>query len=610
MYTSYTGFVGLDDFLYTYTLDGQTFCIRQIIHVIDQSTSPVGNNNCYTICQGESFDFNPNTNDIPGKNVAGDTIHFDPTTLSIFSSPGNGTAIATTGSINYTPDTGFFGTDFLTYSIEDGDGRSIAATVKIEVLEFSVRGSQAPMGIEIFDTETFDLGPPLNTFPLPVTYSVVSLKNTGASASFDGTSLTYTAGPNVFSTGNGTPGVTGGYNECVVFEVTDGLCSEQAIFYINLVPRCTTIEVDACFDEVITLTGHLALPDLNPDTLIIESITDGTGTIGTGGAVDFKLTDFVDGELVLNYNGINKVIYEVSLKQNFRGLYTLGDGLNILEVRQTSTPPITSGDVTINSNQPGTKNGLATNQNKNIIYWAYETGGGVNTIRYYDFVNGAGGVLTASSDTDFNIPHGSFAPFDSWDAGGATYDNQRNFLYFIGEENGSNPGENYVIRFEVDPVTGTNLVGQASGAEPNAGVYQNSRVIGLPNTNHEQGDMEHDDDTQTLLISRNPAGAPPPSLVSYDVSGIGTNSSAVVPALTALQVFASYPAGNTNVQLAQGPDPITGEIVLYGFFQSNGTPGLYIIDIPDWAGSSDVTYTLVGYSSESPADMARPLRCL
>ena len=69
-------------------------------------------------------------------NDAGNDSMIDPTTVTIVSAPGNGTASvdAATGVVTYTTNAGFTGTDIFMYTVNDDNGRtSNAASVTITV---------------------------------------------------------------------------------------------------------------------------------------------------------------------------------------------------------------------------------------------------------------------------------------------------------------------------------------------------------------------------------------------------------------------------------------------------------------------------------------------
>ena len=127
-YTPAVGFSGIDTFTYT-ACDADNQCITQTVTVTVQ---PVGRND-ETVAE-------------PGKPVVIIVLGNDPAAPSLtvvsVSPPGHGTAVLNAdGTITYTPEPGFTGTDTFTYTACDAAGQCITQVVTIKVQELPDTGA-------------------------------------------------------------------------------------------------------------------------------------------------------------------------------------------------------------------------------------------------------------------------------------------------------------------------------------------------------------------------------------------------------------------------------------------------------------------------------------
>lgn len=129
-YTPNTNFSGVDSFTYTVsdTLGGTSNAATATITVINNP--PVANNDTATIdvsiVSDVTINVASNDTDVDGS--------LDLTSIVVTSGPSNGSVLVNTGSVTYTPNSGFTGTDSFTYTINDLDGdTSNAATASISV---------------------------------------------------------------------------------------------------------------------------------------------------------------------------------------------------------------------------------------------------------------------------------------------------------------------------------------------------------------------------------------------------------------------------------------------------------------------------------------------
>ncbi len=128
-YTPDANFNGSDSFSYTASDgNGGTSSATVIVTVNAVNDNPVANADSATTDAGAAVTLNVLANDTD----------LDLDTLSIASvgAAANGQAVENSdGTITYTPDADFFGSDSFSYTVTDGNGRTDTATLTIEVLE-------------------------------------------------------------------------------------------------------------------------------------------------------------------------------------------------------------------------------------------------------------------------------------------------------------------------------------------------------------------------------------------------------------------------------------------------------------------------------------------
>ena len=128
-YTSTAGFVGTDSFPYTIS-DGRGGTAEALVTVEvteAPNTAPLAEDDAATTTTGTPVAVDVLANDSDPDD--------DPLTIASVGEPINGTAQVVDGGIQYTPDTGFIGTDAFPYTITDGRGGTAEAVVTVEVTE-------------------------------------------------------------------------------------------------------------------------------------------------------------------------------------------------------------------------------------------------------------------------------------------------------------------------------------------------------------------------------------------------------------------------------------------------------------------------------------------
>jgi VCBS repeat-containing protein len=131
-YTPPAGFTGDDHFTYQAS-DGTTLSALATVNItvtaVGGNNAPVANDDSYSTDQDTVLN-------VPAPGVLGNDTDADSDTLTAvqLSSAANGAAVlASDGSLIYTPNPGFTGSDSFTYAANDGTDQSAAATVNITV---------------------------------------------------------------------------------------------------------------------------------------------------------------------------------------------------------------------------------------------------------------------------------------------------------------------------------------------------------------------------------------------------------------------------------------------------------------------------------------------
>jgi large repetitive protein len=144
VYTPATGFAGTDTFTYTATdADGNTATATVKVTVAGPNRAPTARNDATSVAAGRSVSIRPLGNDT-------DPDH-DKLTITKIGRPRHGLAVLNgDGTVTYSPSSGFQGgTDSFAYTITDGKGHSVSATITVTVVPSSTTTKLPKTGADV-----------------------------------------------------------------------------------------------------------------------------------------------------------------------------------------------------------------------------------------------------------------------------------------------------------------------------------------------------------------------------------------------------------------------------------------------------------------------------
>jgi CshA-type fibril repeat protein len=297
----------------------------------------------------------------------------------------NGTvAINPDGSLSYTPDPDFNGTDTITYQISDGNGGIATATVTVTVTP----ANDAPVAVD--DTAVTDEDAPV-TIPVlandsdpdgdPLTVTAATAPNGTVTINPDGT-ITYTPNPDF----NGTDTIT-----YTVSDGNGGTTTATVTVTVNPVN-----DAPAAIDDVATTNEDTPVAiavlandsDLDGDTLVVTAASspDGTVTINADGSILFTPDP--------DFNGTTTVSYTISDGKGGTATATV-----TVTVAPVNDPPLAVNDTaTTNEDTPVTIPALANDSDADgdpLTVIGAAAANGTVTIN-------PDGTITYTPDPDFN----------------------------------------------------------------------------------------------------------------------------------------------------------------------------------------------------------------
>ena len=314
-YTPNPNFDGTDTFTYTITDgNGRTATATVTVTVTAVNDDPVAADDAYST--GEDT---PIT--IPAPGVLGnDTdIDGDPLTVTANTSPTNGTVtVNPDGSLTYTPNPGYIGTDTFTYTITDGNSGTATATVTVTVTAVNddpvaaddaySTGEDTPITIPapgVLGNDTDIDGDPLtvtaNTSP---TNGTVTVNPDG--------SLTYTPNPGYIGT------------DTFTYTITDGN-SGTATATVTVTVTVTAPSVgNSSVNNAPTAIDDLKTTD--PNTAVVINVLANDSDIDGNGLTVASATDPANGTVFVNADGTITYTPDPGYTGTDTFTYTITDG--------------------------------------------------------------------------------------------------------------------------------------------------------------------------------------------------------------------------------------------------------------------------------------------
>ncbi len=303
VFTPVQGFTGTDSFTYTASdSNGAQAQATVTITVNADNGNGNGNGNGANVAPVAQDD---NATTVTGQPVTIDALvndtdaNGDILTISGITQPQNGTAVISNGQIVYTPDAGYTGADSLTYTISDGNGHTVSATINLTVTGDTTTpttpaGNVAPIAQDDAATSNG---------------SAVTIDVLGNDSDADGDTLIIST---ITQPQNGTAAITNGQvvytpntgytgNDSLSYTITDGNGhTTSAIVNLNITGGTTTPTpagnvAPIAQDDAATSNGSAVTIDVlgndsdaDGDIMYIDNVTqpqNGSATIAAGQVV-------------------------------------------------------------------------------------------------------------------------------------------------------------------------------------------------------------------------------------------------------------------------------------------------------------------------------------
>ncbi|MDY6989262.1 MAG: cadherin-like domain-containing protein [Thermodesulfobacteriota bacterium] len=297
-----------------------------------QNQGPIANDDGATTSEDTSVDVNVTANDTDADGT------IDGATVSIVTDASNGTTYNNgDGTVTYTPDPGFTGSDAFTYTVQDNEGAvSNEATVTVQVTPESQ--NQVPIANDDGAATSEDT---------PVDVNVIA-NDTDADGTIDGTSVSIVTDAQdgtTFDNGDGTvtytpaPGFTGTDTFTYTVNDNDGAVSNEATVTVEVTPGSQN-QAPIANDD-----GATTSEDTPVDINVIDNDTDADGTIdGTGLSI---VTDAQDGTTFDNGDGTVTYTPDPGFTGSDAFTYKVEDNEGAVSNEATVTVHVVGGGATI-----------------------------------------------------------------------------------------------------------------------------------------------------------------------------------------------------------------------------------------------------------------------
>ncbi|MBV7409941.1 Ig-like domain-containing protein [Maritimibacter sp. DP1N21-5] len=297
-YTPNAGFTGTDTF--TYTIDDALGATD--IATVTVSVGMTGPNTVDAV--DDAYDTDEDTALIVDVTSNDLDPQGDPITVTALGTPTNGTAeLLSDGTVKYTPNADFFGTDSFTYTVTDGNGATDVATVTVTVDpvndnpdsedDLVVTEGGDPVVIPVLDNDSDPDGDPLDIIDIGTPTNGTVTQNDDGTVTYDpndgftGTdTFTYT-----ISDGNG--GTDTSTVTVVVNPEPGQNANPDAVDDTARTPINTPI--------VLAVLANDSDPDGDPLSVIDAQSSFGTPTINADGTITFTPATDVTGPATVTY---------------------------------------------------------------------------------------------------------------------------------------------------------------------------------------------------------------------------------------------------------------------------------------------------------------------
>jgi DNA gyrase/topoisomerase IV subunit B len=272
-YTPDANFSGTDTFTYTVS-DGAGGSDTAVVTVTVIATNhgPVAADDSVTTAEDT-----PVTVAVKGNDSDADN---DALTVTAVSNPPFGSAVINPdGTVTYTPDANFYGTDSFTYTVSDPSGATATATVTVTVTpvndapvandDVAVTNEDTPVTIAVLSNDT-------DVDSTALTVTGVSDPAHGNAAT-NGTTVTYTPDPNFFGT------------DCFFYDVSDGSLTDTAticvtVNAVNDAPSANDDSATTDEDTAVIIAVLANDTDVDSAALTVTAVSDPPhGSVTTNG---------------------------------------------------------------------------------------------------------------------------------------------------------------------------------------------------------------------------------------------------------------------------------------------------------------------------------------
>jgi hypothetical protein len=357
---------------------------------------PVANPDALTV----SEDSNNNVVDVlfNDDDPDGDTL-----TVTVATASNGTTALLGNGNVRYTPNPDYFGTDTISYSIEDGNGGTASSTVAVTVDPVP----DAPVANNDTATVAEDS-----------TNNIINV--TANDTDVDGDTLTVTAA----SAANGSATPSGGNvsytppanfsgQTTISYTISDGNGGEDSATVAVTVtgqndPPVANNDVASVAEDTVSNVINVTANDTDPDgdTLTVSAATTSTGSVSpSGGNVLYTPPlDFV-GQATINYTitdgngGSDSAIVTVTVTNRNDSPTAVNDTATVQEDSSNNVIDVTENDFdldgdTLTVTSANAQNGNASPSGGTVVYTPDPDFNGQDTITY-TITDGNGGSDSA-----------------------------------------------------------------------------------------------------------------------------------------------------------------------------------------------------------------------